>query len=255
MGGPAERPAGSRYRTIPEEAGGRRIEHELGQFLSPEFPFRTRIGKRVATTTAATIAAIAIAASSGHAAAVRRAQGRAAGLVSPGAVAASGGADGGAVSREAGPCPSAPPWRRALGSGSGGEGSRQQLIEPAHQATDVGAPALVAELQRVPARDRPHLRRQVLAAWHFRAGDEHGIGVTSGRRRAVSTSSRTKSSGSAIRWVPFSSSIVAHLGPMTTISTWHAATASVIRSTKSTPTAMSTSMNTFSSPNRATIAS
>jgi hypothetical protein len=42
---------------------------------------------------------------------------------------------------------------------------------------------------------------------------------------------------------------------MTTISTWQAATASVICSTKSTPGAMSTSMKTLSSPNRDTMAS
>ena len=81
-----------------------------------------------------------------------------------------------------------------------------------------------------------------------------GITVTSERRRAVPTSSRTKSPGSAIR-TPSSSSIVAHLGPMTTISTWQAPTAAVIRCTKSIPGSRSTSMNTLRSPNWGTMAS
>ena len=79
--------------------------------------------------------------------------------------------------------------------------------------------------------------------------------VTSSRRRAVPTSSRTKSSASAIRTPPSSSVTVAQRGPITTISTWQAETAFVIRSTKSIPGARSTSMNTLASPNSAAMES
>ena len=48
------------------------------------------------------------------------------------------------------------------------------VVEPADQALDVVAPALVGQLQCVAPRDRPQLRRQVLPVRHPRPGDEHG---------------------------------------------------------------------------------
>ena len=125
-------------------------------------------------------------------------------------------------------------WRYWAWKRVGQDHFRQEVVEGADQATDVVASALVAELQRV-ARDRPQLRRQVLTIRHCAPETSTESASPSRRCRAVSTSSRTKSSGSAIRALPYSSSTVAHLGPMTTISTWQAATASVIRSTKLTP--------------------
>ncbi|MFZ1385601.1 MAG: hypothetical protein WBH64_00340 [Propionicimonas sp.] len=71
--------------------------------------------------------------------------------------------------------------------------------------------------------------------------------------KAALTSSRTKSSGLSRRRRPLSSVIVSHCGPINASSTSQAATASVIRSTKSSPGSMSsTSLKTDAAPKRAT---